>query len=284
MKLFQGLLSRNADLDRIEEELARANATGAALTDEIERLSAMEGEIEGAGELMRAMAETQAARNRLRKLGIHIDQLTARRDAAKAPARSALRAELFAEYDKAASEFLAAGRAAQLAFDRTTRARLAFDPAFAGDALALPVPPGINQAPLCAGDLLDIFQADLKRAREGGPPPRSNVDASLWAPRKRALPVHRPNPPIQAPRAGSQAPSPAAGSVRQPLRETANEGEHLVEIVRGGVEHVRTGEQLHHGDIVSVPPKVMRALELNGAAFGIKPEDVAATDIVGNKK
>ncbi len=275
MKLFRGLLSKDAELDRLESDLAGLNAEGAGLAAEIDRLASLESQIEAGSLLMRAMADTQATRNRLRKLEIQIARTTERRDLVKAPARAERRARLVADYDKAASEFLTAARAAQAGFVAILAARDAVSAAgFNADHQSLPVPPGIAGQPLCASDLLDIFEAALKQLRESRP-----GRSEQYAPP--IIPFVRPH--VERMGAGpvtlshldqTIAPAPR----RALLRETAGDGEQLIHIMRNGVEHYRTSEQLLLGDVVAAPPPVAEGLMRNGAGVPISAEEASSLD------
>jgi hypothetical protein len=248
-------------VERIEAELAELNRQGAELAIQIEQLAAREDDLDDAGELVTASAQTRAARNRLRKLDAEIAATRDRLAAAKAAARAKLRDELLADFLPAARDFLAKARPAQEALGRVLAAREALRASgFDADCQALPMPPHINGSALLAPDLVEAFQAALD------PNYAYSRTHRAATPRRLATPA-RP----------AQARAPAIA--RALLRETARDGERLVEVLRAGVEHPRKG-QLRVGDVIAMPSVDAEAFIRSGAGDFFTAADQTVDGVV----
>jgi len=293
---------------RAEAALAKLNAEGAAVADEIMSLQAREDDIEDPAEMASMMAATRAARNRLRKLDAKIADARQRLATVTAERREALRVDLVAAFMPAALDFLARAQAARGAFSRLMASREAILSAgFESDYRSLPIPPAIGNAPLLAVDLLSQFEDGLR------PVQRPNVD------RRQSLCILNGNydhptlgtfqqgdtvamtpeqgvPYVASGRAawvqeeqdpGSSAVSPSAVDLppppipprakRPPLREIAGEGERLFHVLRGRLEHPRKG-QMQAGDVVAMTFDEAEPLIRNGAGDWISDEEISRID------
>lgn len=269
MGVVSAIKTRLDPVERLQAELDRLNAAGAALVSEIARLADQEDDLEDETALARAMVATRAAKNRLRKIDGQVPDVRARLDVARSEVRAKLLAKLQSEHAAAGRAFLDAARPALDAGARLIAAREAVQAAgFRREYDCLPVPALIGDGIVLAPDLLEIYAAALNP--------------------KGAAPTPRPAPLIRRPEPDRSAyarqvttllqPLAAPPPARTPLREVAADGEQLVQIVRNGVEHLRTGAQLIVGDVVAVPAQVATALANNGGGFPTTAEEVAAAD------
>ncbi len=256
----------NFRVRRLEDELAQLNRQAAALVAEIERLAEAETKPEHGPSVLAAMAETQAARNRLAKLEARIADTQRRRDEAAAPAREALRGELVAGVETASRKFATAAWTAQRALSDLSGARQALSNAgFDQELRQFPAPPAINGNAILAPNLLAAFEAALS------PAPRPPA-------LKRLLPAPRPRQ-VQTNSWGTLSPSPRREPPKQRARvdEAAAPGLVRVAVLRAGSLEYQ-GRRLTAGDVVAVPEDVAQNWMRNGAADLVdRPKAVAAS-------
>lgn len=267
MKIAKLIPTKANQVERLESELAALTDEAGALAKKIESLTVREGEVEDAGEMIRALADSRAAQNKLRRLDGEIADCREKLATARDAMRAKLRAELLANFTAAAGDFITKARAAQEATSRAIAAREAFqDAGFDTDYRTAPFLPSVNGAALLAPDLLDNFEAALN-------PARAAPVAKL-----KAVAAPRPAPPPVLGRINGQgavrldersAPPPPKRAVHA---DSAIDGEVLVIVLRDGVEHPTKGA-LIVGDVVSFPRDQATEMARNGAIdFAPVPE------------
>jgi len=293
---------------RAEAALAKLNAEGAALADEIMSLQAREDDTEDPTEMASVMAETRAARNRLRKLDAKIADARQRLAIVTAERREALRVDLVAAFLPAALDFLARAQAAREAFSRLVASREAvLSAGFESDYRSLPIPPAIGNAPLLAVDLLSQFEDGLRPIQRPHADRRRSLrilngnydhptlgtfqqgDAVAMTPEQggRYVASGRAAWVQEEQDSGSSAVSSSAVDLphapmpprakRPPLREIAGEGERLFHLIRGTLDHPRKG-QMQAGDVVALTFEEAEPLLRNGAGDWISDEEILRID------
>jgi len=269
MAIFQmANKSKAGAVEDLERELASLNLQGAAKVAEIERLDLQKDELEDAVELVAAMGAFEAQRNQLKKIDARIAETRDRLSAAKDAARARLCHELLTKIPALGRAVIVKAAATQAAIGEFIAARDALRAAgFVSECAGIPIPPNINGAGVLAPDLLSVFEAALtpakaNRVRAGGA--ESPVGATVIAEPSAAQADPYAAPGGRRITLGAE-PSMETAPPRALRRESAKDGEVLVEVMRSGLE-LSDGVQGVRGDVVSVPPATAHALMLNGAA------------------
>ena len=176
-------------------------------------------------------------------------------------------AEFRRQYDEAAIGFAAAARTALESFERLNQiGTAARSMGFETEAThSFATPPAIGGGCLLNGELLDRFETECERIREGAQPSAQPVPVAKVTKAEPARSATKPAEPAKP------APRSAPRPKRARIVDARQDGKELVAIVRDGYEDP-AGRSCGVGDVIALPSDIAHQVVQAGAADFVSRE------------